>query len=84
MGQETTNVVTSSSSGSSDSHDQEASSNSCTESQSTCNGLQGTDKSEIENLDNLKYMCNLGSLPLSDQQKVLASSNSNGKNVHIV
>ena len=61
------NVVTSSFTGSSDSHDQEAGSNSCTESQSTCHGLQGADKSEIDNLDNLKYGCNFGSLPLEDQ-----------------
>ena len=39
------NVVTSS--GSSDSHDQETGSDSCTDSQSTCHGLQVTDKSSI-------------------------------------
>ena len=60
------NVVTNSVTGSSDSHNKEAGSNSCTESQSTCHGLQGADKSEIDNLENLKYGCNLGSLPLED------------------
>ena len=68
-------MVTSSFAGSGDSHDQETRSDSYTESQSTCNGLQSTDKSEIENLDNLKYTCNLGSLPLGDQQRILDSSN---------
>ena len=74
------NVVTSSTAGSGDSHDQGTRNDSYTATPS----LQGTDKSEIENLNNLKYMCNLASLPLSDQQKVLANSNDNDKNVHVV
>ena len=74
------NVVTSS--GSSNSHDQETGSDFCTESQSTCLGLQVTDKSEIDNLDNLKYSCNLGSLPLGDQQRILNSSNDFYTNIH--
>ena len=76
------NVVTCPTAGSNDSHDQETRSDSYTESQSTCNGLQSTDKSEIENLDNLKYVCNLGSLPLGDQQRILDSSNDIYTNVH--
>ena len=76
------NVVTSLFTGSSDSNDQKTGSDSCTESQSTCHGLQVTDKSEIENLDNLKYSCNLGSLPLGDQQRILNSSNDFYTNVH--
>ena len=56
------NVVTSSIASSGDSHDQETRNDSYIKSQSTHIGLQGTDTSEIENLDNLKYMCNLGKL----------------------
>ena len=79
-----TNVVTSSTAGPGDSHDQGNRNESHRASQSTYNIIQDTDKAEIEKLNNLKYMCNLACLPLGDQQKILGSSNDINKNVHVI
>ena len=56
---------------SSDSHNEEAGGSSGTEFQGPGHELQIADKSAIDTLKHVKYGCNLASLPLKDQQRVL-------------